>query len=101
MNTTTSMKLPADINWLHWVERWDRMQERYLVRRAERISLLVSLVRGTVNPVRRVLDLGCGTGSLMQPFLETFPDAEVYGVDFDPVLLPLAQERLRSHGARA
>jgi trans-aconitate methyltransferase len=101
MSVTLPLNLPSDINWREWVERWDRMQERYLVRRAERISVLVSLVRGAANPVRRVLDLGCGTGSLMQPFLETFPEAEVYGVDFDPVLLPLAQERLRSHGARA
>jgi trans-aconitate methyltransferase len=77
------------------------MQERYLVRRTERIRLLVNLVRETVNPVSRVLDLGCGTGSLMQPFLEAFPETEGYGVDFDPVLLPLAQERLRSYGARA
>ena len=101
MNAAKPLKLPTDINWQQWVERWDRMQERYLVRRTERISLLVNLVRETVNPVSRVLDLGCGTGSLMQPFLETFPKAEVYGVDFDPVLLPLAQERLRTYGTRA
>jgi trans-aconitate methyltransferase len=77
------------------------MQERYLVRRAERIELLVGLVRGTVSPVKRVLDLGCGTGSVMQPFLDGFPSAEVYGIDFDPVLLPLAHERLRSCGSRS
>ena len=77
------------------------MQERYVVRRAERIELLVHLVGGVVSPVQRVLDLGCGTGSLMQPFLDAFPDAEVYGIDFDPVLLPLAQERLRPYGVRA
>lgn len=77
------------------------MQERYLVRRTERIQLLVGLTRATVNPVRRVLDLGCGTGSLMHPFLDAFPEAEIYGIDFDPVLLPLAQQRLRPYGARA
>src|ERR1044071_5401787 len=77
------------------------MQERYLVRRTERIQLLVGLTRATVNPVRRVLDLGCGTGSLMHPFLDAFPEAEIYGIDFDPVLLPLAQQRLRPYGGRA
>lgn len=97
MSTTNSLNLPTEINWRLWVERWDRMQERYIVRRAERITLLVSLVRETVKPVGRVLDLGCGTGSLMQAFLEAFPETEVYGVDFDPALLPLAQERLRSY----
>jgi SAM-dependent methyltransferase len=101
MNATTPLKLPDNLNWQQWIERWDRMQERYLARRDERIRLLVNLVAETVNPVRRVLDLGCGTGSLMQPFLETFREAAVYGIDFDPVLLPLAQARLRAHGARA
>jgi cyclopropane fatty-acyl-phospholipid synthase-like methyltransferase len=43
----------------------------------------------------------CGTGSLMKPFLDTFPKAEIYGIDFDPVLLPLAQQRLRSYGTRS
>jgi len=77
------------------------MQERYLVRRTERIQLLVGLVRETVSPVEWVLDLGCGTGSLMHPFLDAFPEAEIDGIDFDPVLLLLAQQRLRPYGARA
>jgi len=101
MTTSNPFHVPDGIQWQVWVKRWDKMQERYLVRRAERIEVLVHLVRGTVSPVRRVLDLGCGTGSLMQPFLDAFPNAEVYGIDFDPVLLPLAQERLRPYGVRA
>jgi len=95
------VQLPHNIQWQDWVERWDRMQERYLVRRAERVQLLVRLVRETVSPVKRVLDLGCGTATLMQAFLDAFPEAEACGVDFDPVLLPLAQQRLRSYGARS
>jgi SAM-dependent methyltransferase len=101
MTENNPLLLPDGIRWQDWVERWDRMQERYLVRRAERIELLVSLVHGTVSPVRRVLDLGCGTGSLMQAFLDGFLSAEVYGIDFDPVLLPLAEERLRPYGSRS
>lgn len=101
MTTSDLLPRPDGIQWQQWVTRWDRMQERYLVQRAERIRLLVHLVRVAVSPVRRVLDLGCGTGSLMQPFLEAFPDAIVCGLDFDPVLLPLAQERLRPYGTRS
>jgi SAM-dependent methyltransferase len=101
MTTRKPLHLPDDIEWRQWVERWDKMQERYLVRRVERIELLVRLSRGAVSPFKRVLDLGCGTGSLMQAFLDAFPDVEVYGIDFDPVLLPLAKERLRPYGARA
>ena len=101
MSTTKALQLPSNIRWQHWMERWDTMQERYLVRRDERIKLLVRLVRETVCPVKRVLDLGCGTGSLMQPFLDAFPEIEMYGIDFDPVILPLAEQRLRPYGARS
>jgi SAM-dependent methyltransferase len=101
MSITKASQLRSNIQWQHWVERWDTMQERYLVRRDERIKLLVRLVRETVCPVRRVLDLGCGTGSLMQPFLDAFPEIEMYGIDFDPVILPLAEQRLRPYGARS
>jgi len=43
MSTATPLQLPSNIHWQHWVERWDRMQERYLVRRDERIRLLTRL----------------------------------------------------------
>ncbi len=69
------MKLPDNLNWRLWIERWDRMQARHLVRREERIQLLVSLVGQMARPVQRVIDLGCGTGSLMQPFLDAFREA--------------------------
>jgi SAM-dependent methyltransferase len=101
MGTTKPLQLPGNVQWQDWVERWDAMQEKYIVRRAERIALLVQLVRETVSPVKRVLDLGCGTGSLTQPFLDAFPEAEIYGIDFDPVILPLAAQRLRRYGARS
>ena len=81
VNSYGSFPLPGGIDWMHWVERWDRMQERCLARRAERIELLVNLVRDTVQPVKRVLDLGCGKGSLMRPLLDAFPDTEVQGIE--------------------
>jgi SAM-dependent methyltransferase len=95
-----SFQLPDGFQWHDWIKRWDKMQERYIVRRSERIELLAHLISASKRPVEQVLDLGCGTGSLMQPILDKYPDAEVYGIDFDPLLLPLAQERLRSYGNR-
>jgi SAM-dependent methyltransferase len=87
--------------WQHWVERWDRMQARYLVRRAQRFELLVRTVRDVCGPVTRVVDLGCGPGSLSLALLEGLPGAEVYGLDFDPAALALARARLTSYNGRA
>jgi len=97
----TEYDFPADIDWRHWVQRWDRMQERYLLKRPERFAIIVQMISSTQRTVSRVLDLGCGTGSLMLQILENFPKANVIGIDFDPTLLPLANQRLEHFGERA
>lgn len=92
---------PEELDWKLWVDRWDRMQERYITRRDERFETIVRLVGETQASVDAVLDLGCGTGSLMLSVLEAFPGAVVYGIDFDPTILWLAQARLKPFGKRA
>jgi SAM-dependent methyltransferase len=92
---------PLTLDWPAWVARWDRMQERYLVGRAERFAMTSRLVRDTQGPAPLILDLGCGTGSLMAALLETIPDAHAVGVDLDPTLLLLAKKRLAAFGDRA
>ncbi len=92
---------PNDFDAQEWVDRWDKMQERYLVRRSERFDVMVHMIGGALKTVSRVLDLGCGTGSLMLSILRAFPQAEVYGIDFDPTLLWLAEARLSSFPRRA
>ena len=101
MRPSTQFELPEGVDWGHWVERWDRMQERYLVRRDERMELIVHLIRDTQSSVRCVVDLGCGTGSLMLAVLRAFPRAQVFGLDFDPTLLALARARLAGFSERA
>jgi ubiquinone/menaquinone biosynthesis C-methylase UbiE len=41
-----------------------------------------------------VLDFGCGTGTLLQLLREKYPDAECSGVDNDPRMLQVAEEKL-------
>ncbi len=52
------------------------------------------VIRETQDSIVRIIDLGCGTGSLMLEILKVFPKVELIGIDFDPTLLPLAQNRL-------
>ncbi|MBI4788785.1 MAG: class I SAM-dependent methyltransferase [Chloroflexi bacterium] len=97
----SSIVLPTGFDWQHWFSRWERMQERYLVAREERFDTMLRLIRASQPQVARILDLGCGPGSLMLRLLEQFPHAEVVGVDFDPTLLVLAQAQLAEFGDRA
>ncbi len=89
------------LDWQLWVDRWDKMQARYLVRRTERFETIIRLIRETQPSVKSILDLGCGTGSLMLAVLEAFPKTEVVGIDFDPTLLWLAEARLANFTNRS
>lgn len=45
------------------------------------------------RPGQRVLDIGCGTGTLALMVKEAEPEAEVVGLDADPEILELAREK--------
>jgi SAM-dependent methyltransferase len=101
--TTDVMEQPlpiAERDCQAWLDRWDRMQERYLPARKQRFELMAWLVRETQPPAPRVLDLGCGTGSLMHRLLTAVPGTMAVGIDLDFMLLPLARERLAPWGER-
>lgn len=43
------------------------------------------------------LDLGCGTGAVMQAILQSFPDKRVYGIDISENMLQKAKEKLQDN----
>ena len=93
-------QLPSHLDWMTWVERFDRMQDRYLAARRERFEVIVRAIAAARPAPMRALDLGCGTGSLSEPILEAFPGCQLVGIDLDETLLMLAAKRLDRFGAR-
>lgn len=100
MKKEKEFKLPPNFDWQLWVDRWDRMQERYLVRRKERFEVIANLIKATQPAQCRILDLGCGPGSTMHHLLESIPEAQIIGVELDPAILALAEPRLKKFGNR-
>lgn len=75
--------------------RWD--PEQYLRFAEERArpftDLLARVGAGTALDPRRVVDLGCGPGTLTATLLERWPGAQVEGLDASPEMVESAQRR--------
>lgn len=52
------------------------------------------------RPVRRIVDLGVGTGALAQACLREVPGARVWGIDADASMMQVARKRLGRRSAR-
>ena len=70
---------------MKWLMPEDRFK-RDLIRQAE------------IRPGHRVLDLGCGTGTLTILAKQAHPDSEVAGLDGDPKVLEIARAKARKAG---
>lgn len=89
---TMSVSMPTAERW---VDRWEQQQQRYAIGREERFTVVADVVEhvtaGHERP--RVLDLGCGPGSLAARLVGRLPTARIVAVDMDPLLLALGRAR--------
>lgn len=79
------------VDWVGWVERWDRQQAGYLPGREEQFELMLDVVERVVGKPSRFLDLACGPGSIATRAAARFPDTRVLALDLDPFLLELGR----------
>src|SRR5688572_32458961 len=59
------------------------------------------LTRARLQPRERVLDVGCGTGTLLVALGKAYPDVSAVGLDPDPNALARAARKLRRAGLDA
>ena len=89
--TPTSNAAATQTDWHDWLRRWDRQQQLHIPDREERFAVVVAALQAFTGEAPRVLDLGCGPGSLSARVRERLPDAEILAIDTDPVLLTIAR----------
>jgi tRNA (cmo5U34)-methyltransferase len=69
--------------------------------RQRQLDVMLRVLRLSVRPPRRILDLGCGDAIILATVLEAFPEASGIGLDFSPLMLEQARTRLARFGERA
>lgn len=75
--------------------KWNEQQRIFMEYREHRVAIMAKVINTLAQPESRplrVLDLGCGPGSVSHQILDLVPGCEVVGVDRDPLLLRIAQE---------
>ena len=96
MRENSSRSIPAlNYRWLTFI--YDPLL-RSVMREAKFKSHLVQQAK--LRSGMRVLDLGCGTGTLTIHAKQAAPGADVTGLDVDPQVLQIAQNKAAKAGVK-
>ncbi|WP_341730954.1 methyltransferase domain-containing protein [Microcoleus sp. EPA2] len=80
---------PIQTEYARLAEQYDRRWSFYVNATVEK-----TLNHLEINPGERILDLGCGTGVLIQRLLQVAPASEVVGIDASAEMLEIAKHKL-------
>ena len=76
----------------HWAPRYDRSLLQPVLFSPAHVAVLNAATEAGVHP-RDVLDLGCGTGRLLERAAHEWPDARFIGVDLSPAMIAEARRK--------
>jgi len=78
------------------IEEYSRVAHEYDERWSFYVQATVreTMARLALRPGQRVLEVGCGTGALLEPILKACPDCRLAGIDPVPEMLAVARRRL-------
>ena len=100
MPTQAPEQDPARREYTRDAARYDRRWARYVERSTD-----ATLARLSLTATDRVLDIGCGTGALLERLTRSIEPHRLTGVDLTPAMLAVAHDRLPDgvalHTARA
>lgn len=80
-----------------WLTRWYDPVVRWTTR--DRVFRASLVQQADLRPGQRVLDAGCGSGTLALAMKRAQPRASVTGLDGDPAILKLARQKAAGAGA--
>jgi SAM-dependent methyltransferase len=84
-----------------YVRRWAQGADERRPARKPMFQHIAAIIAGLPATSPRLVELGCGPGTLAEVLLERMPALQYDGFDLSPVMLELAHERIDRFGARA
>lgn len=88
------------VDWTHWLARWDAQQTGYVPEREERFRAMLDVLAALLPPEFVALDLACGPGAISQRLVERFPRARCIAIDMDPVMIAIGRGALGTFDGR-
>ena len=79
---------------------YEILMERLVPRYNKQQSIINEILPESNEFDIRVLDLGCGNGTLSELVLKRYPQAKVVGVDITPNMLKVYEEKLAQYSGR-
>ena len=80
---------PVQTEYSHLAKQYDSRWSFYV-----NATIGETLNRLEINQGERILDLGCGTGVLIQRLLQVSPEIEIVGIDTSAEMLEIAKQKL-------
>jgi len=82
------------------VDEYESLMERLVPRYHKQHLIINEILPETNNADIRVLDLGCGNGTLSELILKRYPQAAVVGLDLTPKMLKAYEKKLADYKDR-
>ena len=83
-----------------FLSTWESQQNALIEMREQRFSFMMDVIENSHSKVDSILDVGCGPGSFTIRLAEKFPQARIYSIDYDPVLLRIAKNNVSKYASR-
>ncbi|WP_337860416.1 class I SAM-dependent methyltransferase [Ferroplasma sp.] len=89
-----------DTVYANLLSAWESQQTALIEMREERFTFMMDVIKNINPKVKNILDAGCGPGSFTLRLAKKFPEAIIFSIDYDPVLLKIAKNNVRDYGNR-
>jgi len=96
-----SLSTPSNSSYVenrtHSFERVAETYDNAAVMQSSAASQLLAFLPKKTASIKRILEIGCGTGLFTEQLVKTYPDAEILALDVSSRMLQIAKNKLKDY----